>query len=313
MNAYTLIDKLRKARRQFTITAGAQALFLELAAINNEEHWINVFRCPNGELCAALGISEKTLDGYRKELIAAGLIGYQSGKDKRTPSNYSLNGSSYDSSNGVLNGSKKEYHTVTETPDLNKEESKSKSKKEFEDVVLSERDIEINGAIENFTLDNAIAEYKNGQKEKNSAKKEKIPLPNNEEMIEKIIASGTCHWVNVIEFYLAKGVKWNKATELEKQVYYDHRAELFKKFYASKQDNYNIRLPSCNEIANNFYNWIPSELNRESLQKLNKYADPNNKLTYNSGNKSRSTANQERGDIASKSAEFLQKIADKIS
>lgn len=143
-------------------------------------------------------------------------------------------------------------------------------------VVESAREIEIQEAIEEFTFDAAVELHHEQQKklreEKNSAKKEKTPLPTTDEMIDKIIASTTCHWWNAIQFYLAKGVKWDKITEVERQVYYDHRKELFEKFYASKQDNYNIRLPTCTDIAQNFYNWIPTELNREKAQALNGYA-----------------------------------------
>jgi hypothetical protein len=133
------------------------------------------------------------------------------------------------------------------------------------DVDDEAREIKILEAIEDFTTHKQPQEEK---EKKVAAKKEKY-LPVIDEMIERIEQSGTCHWWNAIEFYIAKGVNWHKISDKEKQTHYDRRKELFKKFYASKADNYLIRLPSCNEISQNFYNWIPSEMNREKLQQLN--------------------------------------------
>jgi hypothetical protein len=90
MDGYTLHKKLRKARRQFQLSAQAQALFLELSAICNEEEWQEQFRCSNGELCIALLISEKSLTIYRQELIDAGLLFYLSGQSKKSVGIYSF-------------------------------------------------------------------------------------------------------------------------------------------------------------------------------------------------------------------------------
>jgi len=53
---------------------------------------VDEFRCSNNELCSALSISEKSLWGYRNELIQAGLISYKSGKSKKSIGIYSFNG-----------------------------------------------------------------------------------------------------------------------------------------------------------------------------------------------------------------------------
>jgi hypothetical protein len=135
------------------------------------------------------------------------------------------------------------------------------------DVDDEAREIEILQAIQDFTDPKQPQE----EKEKKVAPKKEKSLPALGEMIERIEQSATCHWWNTIEFYIAKGIKWNKLNDTERQTNYDRRKELFKKFYASKADNYLIRLPSCNEIAQNFYNWVPSEINREKLQNSGGY------------------------------------------
>lgn len=303
MNAYTLIEKLRKARRQHTISAGAQGLFLELMAINNEEQWRPVFRCPNGELCGALVISEKTLDGYRKELIAAGILGYECGKSRRLPSNYSLDGSRFGSSNGVLNGSKIEHHLVEKTPNLYKTKTESKTKKELEVVVVSEREQEINSAIEDYTLDNAVSDYRNGQKEekeKNCAKKE---IPTVDETIQKIIEQSPGLWRNVFE-HILKPPKTKLTPQLSDQLE-NERLVLFKEFYEMKEDNYRIRFPTIQDIASNFYYWTKIKKSKEinTLQNATTKFKPGT-----SASASRSAANDERSAIAEKSAEFLSKL-----
>lgn len=142
MDGYTLSEKLRKARRRYVFSAGAQALFYELIAICNDDSWPDIFKCGSGELCSALTCTEKTLTNYRDELIASNLIGYLSGKSKRETSSYSLNGSIVggmnDISNGDTNGSKNYHssehqsdsHSIEKTPDNNKEFNKKKSKKQ---------------------------------------------------------------------------------------------------------------------------------------------------------------------------------------
>lgn len=132
-----------------------------------------------------------------------------------------------------------------------------------------------------------------------------------DDMINRIVENGTCHWWNVIEFYLAKGINWGELDEPGRQVYYDQRQELFKKFYAGKRDNYLIRLPTCNDIAQNFYNWVPSELNRETLQKLNNHAinrakNGNNGHTKNNASGTRNERNSGIADVIERSTDFLQ-------
>ncbi len=319
MDIYTLLAKLRRARRQHAITAGAQGLFMELIAICNEERWPEHFKCKASELCGAMGITEKTLDIFRKQLIAAGLMGYLSGKNKREPSLYSLNGSSFDSSNGIIFYYQSEYQkqyqiehpTVEKIPNLLRKKKKEEihNTSVVEDGVKSAREIEFDNASNAFF--NPQVAHIPEEKEKSSAKKEKA-LPTADEMMVRIVESATCHWWNVIEFYLAKGVGWDKLGGEERQPYYDHRTELFKKFYASKQDFYNIRLPSCNEIASNFYNWVPTELNREKLQLLNQHAintsNTKHKTTGTNYRQRTEDKRNELSDLKARSTEFLRRL-----
>lgn len=90
MDRYTLDNKLKRTRRRFKLTATEQALYHELVMVCNEEGWPETFSCSNGELCASLGITEKTLCAAKESLINAGLIYYQSGKSKRQFSLYSF-------------------------------------------------------------------------------------------------------------------------------------------------------------------------------------------------------------------------------
>ncbi len=90
MTGYDLIGRMRKTRRRYPLNATEQALYNELVAICNEEQWPELFSCSNDELCAALRVSENTLDKARCVLIQAGLIFYKSGKSKRQFGQYSF-------------------------------------------------------------------------------------------------------------------------------------------------------------------------------------------------------------------------------
>jgi hypothetical protein len=316
MDIYSLIAKLRRARRQHALTAGAQGLFMELISICNEEYWPDHFKCKASELCSALGVTEKTLASFRYQLIAAGLLGYLSGKHKHAPSHYSLNGDSFDSSNGVIFYYQSEYPkeyqsdhpTVEKIPNLIRHKKKDIKQNIVVDEVKSAREIEFD-QVSNAYFDPPVAHIPE-EKEKSSAKKEK-PLPTALEMMVRIDESGTCHWRNVIEFYLAKGLEWDKMSDVEKLPVYDQRMELFKKFYASKQDNYKIRLPSISDIASNFYNWVPTEQNREKLQILNQNAINKSNAQHKPAVNNRQRTEDKRHELKNLqqgSTEYLRRI-----
>ena len=90
MNSYQLISKLRKVRDDTYLTTAAQALYHELVAICNEMKWKDVFKKKNSDLCSILNMSEKTLIKSRGDLSDAGLLYFQSTKDKRIGCYYSF-------------------------------------------------------------------------------------------------------------------------------------------------------------------------------------------------------------------------------
>lgn len=90
LDGYTLVARLRKARRRHPLTATEQALFHELVAVCNDVDWDDVFPCSNDELCKSLNVSENTLNTARNSLINVGLIYYKSGKSKRQFGKYSF-------------------------------------------------------------------------------------------------------------------------------------------------------------------------------------------------------------------------------
>ena len=90
MNSYQLISKLRKVRDDTYLTTAAQALYHELVAICNAMKRKDVFKKKNSDLCSILNMSEKTLIKSRGDLSDAGLLYFQSTKDKRIGCYYSF-------------------------------------------------------------------------------------------------------------------------------------------------------------------------------------------------------------------------------
>lgn len=255
MDSYTLIAKLRKARRANTISAGAQGLFCELVAINNEEKWSEVFKCTAAELCGALNVSEKTLTAYRYELMRAQLVGYKSGQNKRTASTYCLFGSRFGSMIGSNIYHQKEYQTehqmVEKTPDFNKQKSKTETETIIDDDIAPERKKDFEEAVVKYFTP---PDNQDPEKEKSCAKKENV-LPTHEQAALKLVSFEL--WRHVIEHH---GV-----TEAE-------RTDLFKYFYEYNQDAYKIRYPSAGDMLKHFYNWIPVHKNKSNILALNQHA-----------------------------------------
>lgn len=90
MNSYQLISKLRKVRADTYLTAIDQALYHELVSICNDKGWKEVFEARSSVLCASLNIWDKTLRKSRKILADAGLISFESCRDKRVGCYYSF-------------------------------------------------------------------------------------------------------------------------------------------------------------------------------------------------------------------------------
>ena len=90
MNSYQLISKPRKIRNDTYLTAIDQALYYELISICNEKGWKEVFEARSSVLCTSLNIWDKTLRKSRKILADAGLISFESCRDKRVGCYYSF-------------------------------------------------------------------------------------------------------------------------------------------------------------------------------------------------------------------------------
>lgn len=90
MNSYQLISKLRKVRADTYLTAIDQAIYYELISVCNERGWKEVFEVRTSVLCSSLNIWDKTLRKSRRILADAGLISYESCKDKRIGCYYSF-------------------------------------------------------------------------------------------------------------------------------------------------------------------------------------------------------------------------------
>ena len=72
------------------LTAIDQALYYELISICNEKGWKEVFEVRSSVLCTSLNIWDKTLRKSRKILADAGLISFESCRDKRIGCYYSF-------------------------------------------------------------------------------------------------------------------------------------------------------------------------------------------------------------------------------
>ena len=174
LNGYTFRNILKKTRRRFALSAGEQALYMELVDICNEEGWQTSFQVSNGELITALNCTEKTICQWRQSLINAGLIKYSSGKSKRAYGTYDItvifttNDTINKGGNTTTNkgGNPSDYNKLNKTK-LNNVLLKKEPKDEiFVDEVLGgEKQIH----------DLVIPEIP--PKEKSSAKKEKFTPP----------------------------------------------------------------------------------------------------------------------------------------
>lgn len=90
MNSYQLISKLKKVRADTYLTAIDQALYYELVSVCNDKGWTEIFEVRGNMLCSALNIWDKTLRKSRDALVRAGLISYETSRDKRVGCLYSF-------------------------------------------------------------------------------------------------------------------------------------------------------------------------------------------------------------------------------
>jgi hypothetical protein len=157
--------------------------------------------------------------------------------------------------------------------------------------VLSERELEIENAIQDYCQPQTLLEE---EKEKSSAQKEK-EFPLLDEAMSKVAA--TAHWRNAMEHH--------KLTDERRQV-------LFKIFYEMKEDNYRIRYPSVTDMASNFYYWVKTYQARESIQKLNENAVINSTTKHTANNRLNRNGQTDKRDglraFKEQSGQFLQQV-----
>lgn len=167
LNGYTFRNILKRTRRRFALSAGEQALYMELVDICNEEGWRPSFQVSNGELMTALNCTEKTICQWRQSLINAGLLKYSSGKSKRAYGIYDItvnitanNTTNTTTNKGVnITTNRSDYNKLNKTSSSFKKEAKGESY----DLSFPEEEIEIEKTVIN----------PDEEKEKSCAKKEK--------------------------------------------------------------------------------------------------------------------------------------------
>ncbi|WP_407483456.1 hypothetical protein [Elizabethkingia anophelis] len=167
LNGYTFRNILKRTRRRFALSAGEQALYMELVDICNEEGWRPSFQVSNGELMTALNCTEKTICQWRQSLINAGLLKYSSGKSKRAYGIYDItvnitanNTTNTTTNKGVnITTNRSDYNKLNKTSSSFKKEAKGES----DDLSFPEEEIEVEKPVI----------HPDEEKEKSCAKKEK--------------------------------------------------------------------------------------------------------------------------------------------
>ncbi len=123
MNSYQLISKLKKIRDDTYLTTADQALYHELVSVCNESKWKEVFFIRSNTLCGNLSMSDNTLRKSRKSLADAGLLSFESCKDKRIGCYYSfVKNLSNDISTSAISSANSEDDVEDEVADDGKSE-----------------------------------------------------------------------------------------------------------------------------------------------------------------------------------------------
>ena len=138
MNSYQLISKLRKVRADTYLTAIDQALYYELVSICNEKGWKDVFEVRSNVLCGALNIWDKTLRKSRDALVQAGLISYETSKDKRVGCLYSFsNKVGNDATSSVISSVRSTEETSDENTEETSDDNLNEKESSVNDTVIS--------------------------------------------------------------------------------------------------------------------------------------------------------------------------------
>lgn len=90
MNYIALMNQFWQTRRSKRITNLQADLYFFLLQESNARNWENPFQCPNGLVCSAIGISEKSLIDARNVLQQIGLISFENGVTKQKAPTYYL-------------------------------------------------------------------------------------------------------------------------------------------------------------------------------------------------------------------------------
>lgn len=90
MNYIELINQFWQTRHRVRLTSAEADLYFCLLQECNLRGWLNPFECPNGLICATIGVSESTLIDVRNRLQQKGFIKFVSGCRKAKSPVYSI-------------------------------------------------------------------------------------------------------------------------------------------------------------------------------------------------------------------------------
>lgn len=79
MNYIELINQFWQTRRRVRLSSAEADLYFCLLQECNLRDWVNPFECPNGLICATIGMCESTLIDVRNRLQQKGLIKFEGG------------------------------------------------------------------------------------------------------------------------------------------------------------------------------------------------------------------------------------------
>lgn len=82
MNYIELINQFWQTRRKVRLSSAEADLYFFLLQECNLRDWVNPFECPNGLICATIGMCESTLIDVRNRLQQKGFIKFEAGSRK---------------------------------------------------------------------------------------------------------------------------------------------------------------------------------------------------------------------------------------
>lgn len=85
-----MINQFWQVNKDHCFGASEVALYFHLLNVCNTKNWENPYTHNNIKVCAAIGLSEKTIKKAKDKLVSAGLIKYKSGKNKKEHTIYTM-------------------------------------------------------------------------------------------------------------------------------------------------------------------------------------------------------------------------------